>query len=78
MTWACKFIKLAPIGSIVSELVKFDLQQIENPEISGVEYQQGELLGYEVREYLLEKWDRKCAYCSAENIPLQVVQNYSS
>ena len=72
MTWACKFIKLAPIGSIVSELVKFDLQQIENPEISGVEYQQGELLGYEVREYLLEKWDRKCAYCSAENIPLQV------
>ena len=72
MTWVRKFIKFAPIGSIVSELVKFDLQQIENPEISGIEYQQGELLGYEVREYLLEKWDRKCAYCGAENVPLQV------
>lgn len=29
-------------------------------------------MGYEVREYLLAKWDRKCAYCSAENVPLQV------
>ncbi len=72
MTWVRKFIKFAPISSIVSELVRFDLQQIENPEISGIEYQQGELQGYEVREYLLEKWNRKCAYCGAENVPLQV------
>jgi 5-methylcytosine-specific restriction endonuclease McrA len=72
MTWVRKFIKFAPIGSIVSELVRFDLQQLENPEISGIEYQQGELVGYEVREYLLEKWDRKCAYCGTENVPLQV------
>jgi hypothetical protein len=48
------------------------LQQIENPEISAIEYQQGELVGYEVREYLLEKWDRKCAYCGAGNVPLQL------
>ncbi len=54
------------------ELVRFDLQKLENPEISGVEYQQGELLGYEIREYLLNKWDRKCTYCKTENIPLQV------
>lgn len=65
----CKF---APIANIVQELVRFDLQQLENPEISGIEYQQGELTGYEVREYLLNKWDRRCTYCSAENIPLQV------
>jgi hypothetical protein len=48
------------------------LQQLENPEISGVEYQQGTLCGFEVREYLLNKWDRKCAYCQVENVPLQV------
>ena len=30
------------------------------------------LFGYEVREYLLEKWGRKCAYCGAENVPLFV------
>jgi 5-methylcytosine-specific restriction endonuclease McrA len=72
LTWVNKLIRFAPIGSIVQELVRFDLQQLENPEISGVEYQQGELAGYEVREYLLNKWDRKCAYCSVENVPLQV------
>jgi hypothetical protein len=54
------------------ELVRFDTQKMLNPEISGVEYQQGELAGYEVREYLLEKWGRKCAYCGADNVPLQV------
>jgi 5-methylcytosine-specific restriction endonuclease McrA len=72
LTWVGKFIKLAPIGSIVQELVRFDLQQLENPEISGIEYQQGVLAGYEVREYLLNKWDRRCAYCAIENVPLQV------
>jgi 5-methylcytosine-specific restriction endonuclease McrA len=71
-TWVKRLLKLAPINSISQELVRFDLQQMENPEISGTEYQQGTLLGYEVREYLLNKWDRKCAYCGIENVPLQV------
>jgi 5-methylcytosine-specific restriction endonuclease McrA len=57
-------------GHAVS-VVRFDLQQLENPEISGIEYQQWELKGYEVREYLLNKWERKCAYCGIENVPLQ-------
>ncbi|EKD09749.1 hypothetical protein SPLC1_S160320 [Arthrospira platensis C1] len=47
---------------------------MENPEISGVEYQQGELQGYEIREYLLFKWGRTCAYCGAQNVPLEVEQ----
>jgi Restriction endonuclease len=72
LTWVKKLIKLAPINKIVQELVRFDLQQLENPEISGFEYQQGTLFGYEFREYLLNKWDRKCAYCGVENVPLQV------
>ena len=72
MTWVGRLIKFADVSSITVELVRFDLQKLENPEISGVEYQQGELLGYEIREYLLEKWDRKCTYCSKKNIPLQV------
>ena len=53
------------------ELVKFDMQKINNPNIKGKEYQQGTLLGFETREYLLEKWERKCAYCATENVPLQ-------
>lgn len=45
---------------------------LESPEISGVEYQQGTLAGYEVREYLLEKWGRKCCYCDAGDTPLNL------
>jgi 5-methylcytosine-specific restriction endonuclease McrA len=63
---------LCPITAISLELVKFDTQAMQNPEITGVEYQQGELFGYEVREYLLEKFGRKCAYCGMEKVPLQV------
>jgi 5-methylcytosine-specific restriction endonuclease McrA len=61
-----------PITQASVELVKFDLQAMVNPEISGVEYQQGELAGYEVRCYLLEKWHRTCAYCGAKDVPLQI------
>ncbi len=58
--------------AISQELVKFDLQKEDNPEIAGVRYQQGTLAGYEVREYLLQKWNRMCAYCGAKEVPLQV------
>jgi hypothetical protein len=54
------------------ELVKFDTQKLQNPEVNGVEYQQGELAGYKVREYLVEKWGRKCSYGDSEDLPLQV------
>jgi 5-methylcytosine-specific restriction endonuclease McrA len=72
LTWVARLRRYAPIGAISQELVRFDTQLLENPSISGVEYQQGELAGYEVREYLLAKWGRRCAYCGARNIPLQV------
>ena len=45
---------------------------MQNPEISGVEYQMGELFGFEVKEYLLQKWNRKCAYCGVENVPFEI------
>ena len=71
-TWVIKLQKLCPLTHISYENVKFDTQLIHNPEISGIEYQQGELQGYEIREYLLEKWGRRCAYCGTENVPLEI------
>ncbi|NEQ36432.1 MAG: HNH endonuclease [Okeania sp. SIO3I5] len=71
-TWVNRLSQLSPVSSLAIELVKFDTQKIQNPEISGVEYQQGELFGYDVREYLLEKWGRSCAYCGATDTPLEV------
>jgi len=67
-----KIKKWFPITNTVIEVANFDTQKMQNPEISGIEYQQGELQGYEVREYLLDKWGRKCVYCNKKNIPLEV------
>ncbi|QBQ55860.1 RNA-guided endonuclease IscB [Nitrosococcus wardiae] len=71
-TWFNRLLDRAPISECHIETVRFDMQKIQNPEINGVEYQQGELQGYEVREYLLEKWGRKCAYCGKNSAPREV------
>ena len=63
---------LVPVVSISQELVRFDTQRMTNPEISGVEYQQSTLLGYEIREYLLDKSGREWAYCTDKDTPLQI------
>ncbi len=70
--WVKRLSKLVSISSIAIETVRFDTQKLQNPEISGVAYQMGELLGYEIREYLLEKWGRKCVYCGQENTRLEI------
>ncbi|MHC5614322.1 MAG: RNA-guided endonuclease IscB [Nostoc sp.] len=71
-TWVEKFCQFAPITVISQELVRFDMQLMVNPDVQGKEYQQGTLAGYETREYLLEKWNRQCAYCGVKDIPFQV------
>jgi 5-methylcytosine-specific restriction endonuclease McrA len=72
LTWVKRLQGVCPIEAISQELVRFDLQQMENPEVAGVQYQQGTLAGYETREYLLEKWGRTCAYCGKVNVALQI------
>ncbi len=72
ITWFKRLMRCVPITDANMERVRFDMQAMQNPEISGAEYQQGTLFGYEVREYLLEKWMRTCAYCDAENVPLEI------
>ena len=71
-TWSERLMRFAPITTCSLELVKFDTQLMQHPHICGVEYQQGTLAGYEVREYLLEKWNRTCAYCGKRDVPLQI------
>jgi 5-methylcytosine-specific restriction endonuclease McrA len=63
---------ILPVKHVRMEVASFDTQQMQAPEISGIEYQQGELAGYHVREYLLAKWGRKCAYCGRAGLPLEV------
>src|SRR5260221_4041604 len=49
-TWVARLRRLCPVGAISQELVKFDTHLMQDAEVSGVAYQQGELAGYEVRE----------------------------
>lgn len=71
-TWVKRIGRYTPVNNIVMELVKFDTQRMQNASTEGVEYQQGELAGYELREYLLEKFSRKCAYCDKIGVSLQI------
>lgn len=71
-SWVRKLQKRIPITLLSYENCKFDTLLMANPDISGVEYQQGTLLGYTVREYLLEKFNRTCVYCGAKDVPLEV------
>ena len=72
LTWVGRLSRLCTITALSQELVRFDLQKMEHPEITGIEYQQGTLFGFEVREYLLLKWGRSCSYCGMQGRPLQV------
>jgi 5-methylcytosine-specific restriction endonuclease McrA len=70
--WVARLRRLAPVSHLAQELVRFDMQLMQNPDVTGVGYQQGTLAGYEVREYLREKFKRTCAYCDATGVPLQI------
>jgi 5-methylcytosine-specific restriction endonuclease McrA len=63
----------APVRAIHVERVSFDTHAMSaGRSLAGAEYQQGTLAGYEVRQYLLERWGRSCAYCGTGNTQLQV------
>src|SRR5215472_6792654 len=51
LTWVTRIRRVAHVTALSQELVRFDLQKLVDPEISGVQYQQGTLFGYELREY---------------------------
>jgi 5-methylcytosine-specific restriction endonuclease McrA len=72
MSWVTRLSRWAPVAAVHVERVAFDTQLLQNPDIAGVEYQQGTLAGYELREYLLAKWRRACAYCDTTGVPLNL------
>jgi hypothetical protein len=71
-TWVARLRRWCPVGALSYEVARFDTQALQNPEISGTDYQHGTLAGYELKEYLLLKWGHRCAYCQQTDVPLQV------
>src|SRR5258708_13577119 len=72
VTWSARLSKWAPLSRLEVERVRFDSQLLQNPEITGTQYQQGTLAGWEARAYLLVKYEYRCAYCSKMDIPFEV------
>lgn len=59
--------KILPITKIIVETASFDIQKIKNPNISGTEYQQGEMEGWNVREYTLFRDNHTCQHCKGKS-----------
>ena len=60
--------KLLPITKTVVEVASFDIQLINNPSISGTDYQSGEQLGFwNVREYVLFRDGHICQCCHGKS-----------
>ena len=60
--------KILPITNIIVECASFDIPKINNPDISGVEYQQGNQFGFwNVREYVLWRDNYECQCCHGKS-----------
>ena len=62
-TWVRRLCALFPVTLVRVETARFDTQLMQDAEVSGKEYQQGDLLGWQVRSYVFHRDGRKCAYC---------------
>jgi 5-methylcytosine-specific restriction endonuclease McrA len=66
-----RFIKklqnLIPIDKLIIEAGSFDIQKIENPDIAGIQYQQGSMFGYQnMKSFLMARENRRCQLCGKE------------
>ena len=48
-------------------IVSFDTQLMQNDEIAGEQYQQGDLPAWQLRSYVFQRDGRVCAYCGRKN-----------
>ena len=59
---------ILPVTKVIIETASFDIQKIKYPDIKGIDYQQGEQLGFwNVREYVLYRDGHKCQCCKGRS-----------
>ena len=59
--------KILPISETIIEVANFDIQKIMNPEIQGIDYQQGSMYEYQnMRSYLMAREHGKCQLCGKD------------
>lgn len=56
-----------PITKTIIEVGNFDIQKLNNPDISGIDYQQGDMYEYQnMRSFLMSREKGKCQICGKE------------
>ena len=64
--------KIYPVSHLSIERNKFDPQLMTNPDVKGIQYQRGNLFGWQVRAYILERDHGRCTYCRHSNVRLEL------
>ena len=68
-----KICKIIPICNIIVETAEFDPHKLKNPNIGGVEYQNGDAKGfYNVKQAVLSRDDYTCQICGKTEGKLEV------
>lgn len=68
LTVVRKVCEILPVSKIIVEVAAFDTQKLKNPDISSIEYQQGEQMGFwNTREYVLFRDNHTCQCCRGKS-----------
>ena len=63
ITWIDRLLRLVAVDCIIVETMQFDIQRLVNPNIRGIEYQQGPLYQTTLRAFVYHRDKGKCQYC---------------
>ena len=62
-TWIRRLCALFPVTLVRVETARFGTQLMQDAEVSGRDYQQGDLAGWQIRSYIFHRDGARCLYC---------------
>lgn len=62
-TWIGRLCELFPVTFVRVEVARFNMQMMADAEVQGWQYQQGDLLGWQLRSYVFHRDSYTCRYC---------------
>ena len=72
LTWIDRLTGLIAISEIHVETAQFDAQRLRNPEVHGIEYQQGPLYRTTLRAFVIHRDNSTCRYCDRKAKPVEL------
>ena len=72
LTWVYRLTELIAIYDIHVETAQFDAQRLRNPEVHGIEYQQGPLYRTTLRAFVIHRDNSTCRYCGKKARPVEL------